>query len=803
MSLEPDHALEKILQDLEIPQVSSSGVSAPSLTSTELELVATSLVDHSPGTKQDPSASGNQQRTRSLAFLVLAKVLNSNDSSSLNITGITTYLRTLFGESDHEPLIKALSLLSAIFQVEASVGFKVIQQDGIVDAVGDVMDLSQISTAKQGSSQARLTLALAELFSQSLNSVACRPVTRTLALDWLKKNSVKGATSDDAEDVTVLKQRTRLVCCVTLTKLMKASLVDPAAMDQRGSEAAGQGNQLEAQQDLNQLSDMFSKVLIGTVSTPQQPFDADSLSSTLEGLAYTSSQSSIKLELSRNTDFMKSLFDITRHLAEGFSTTAKDQAGRKTGLSASYELNVDKLSAASAIGGPSTDYNSLAFGIATILCNLYSRKPILTAEQQQVERLKNMANAGQKGKTMGETKTNSTNEEADSNQAVESRIKLALEQGLVSALIALAKTPSPAVKSLVGKIYLEVVTHQTNRLSMVRDGGFKSILSLIGSFKGKDVPQENLPTLQALAKMMITLAPPVLFGIDPASNCLDTIRPLLCLLTHPESTLLQKFESMMAMTNLASIDARVATRLTTIDDGQIMKQAEHLMLEDHQLVQRAAVELVCNLLASDQAFCRYSGDALESHDGSHTTATNAPSSSNTSIVYSRLHILLAMTNVYDRPTRLAAAGALATLTQSPSTCGILLETKERREKVLSMVDDMLAPPLVRDNDDDNDGQGEDDVEEISTLDPDPDLVHRAVVMLVSLLAYMSTKLDPVATRDEAFGTADKVGIPQRLLLLLATWTSPECTIRPDKEVVDATIECLRIFKSVGVKLVVE
>jgi len=130
-------------------------------------------------------------------------------------------------------------------------------------------------------------------------------------------------------------------------------------------------------------------------------------------------------------------------------------------------------------------------------------------------------------------------------------------------------------------------------------------------------------------------------------------------------------------------------------DGLLTK-IEFLMLEDHILIRRAATELTCNLVAgSDSVFKKYS-------DGNPAK--------------SRLHILIALSDVEDLPTRLGASGALAILTSSPDTCRSLFELECEHHRVLPILTTLINPLPVSDELD------------VRTT-PDLGQVHRGVVCI--------------------------------------------------------------------------
>jgi hypothetical protein len=201
-----------------------------------------------------------------------------------------------------------------------------------------------------------------------------------------------------------------------------------------------------------------------------------------------------------------------------------------------------------------------------------------------------------------------------------------------------------------------------------------------------------LEPIQALAKLAITSSPTQVFGPDPGATY-DAIRPFAILLTHSASSLLQRFEAIMALTNLSSQSVETANRVAQADG--LLTKIEFLMLEDHVLIRRAATELTCNLVAgTDSVFKKYA-------DGNPAK--------------SRLHILIALSDVEDVPTQLAASGALASLTSSPATCQSLYELECDHHSVLPIFASLINPsrsdePHIRSG-------------------PDTGLVHRGAVCI--------------------------------------------------------------------------
>jgi hypothetical protein len=222
-----------------------------------------------------------------------------------------------------------------------------------------------------------------------------------------------------------------------------------------------------------------------------------------------------------------------------------------------------------------------------------------------------------------------------------------------------------------------------------------------------EVDVSMLEPIQALAKLTITSSPTQVFGPDPGA-IYDAIRPLSALLTHSASSRLQHFEALMSLTNISSHSIEVASRVAQANG--LVAKVESLMLEDHVLVRRAATELTCNLMAgSESLFTRYSdGNAAKS----------------------RLHVLVALSDVEDLPTRLAASGALACLTSSHNACRSLYELERDHHRFLSILTTLIDPLSPESA---SDGS--------HTRTPaDPGAIHRGVVCVRNFFANLDPAL---------------------------------------------------------------
>lgn len=798
------------------------------------------------------------ERCRALAFLVLSRISTDQKLALQTVTTLSAYINAQLQETSIPHLLKGISLLDAIVQVDTSpssgdaaagsIAKRVLEADGLMESITDVLD-TQLFTVEDNEEEmpkekekgrpqvdieeqhSLLDYSLAHLFSSLANIPAYRSFLGDRPRTWLEQHLPSSSTRPETKTSTT-EDRTRVLAAVTLTKLARATIVDPA-LNGKNPEVAGSEEQNQedvvtrAGDELEQLTAMLKSVVIGSSAIPASGStdSTEAITSALEGLAYTSSQPELKAALGNDDQFIRSLVGIAKSLS------SQPQANASK-LSASYNVDLSNQTTSAARGN-----QAAAYGIATIMYNLFARKPVHTEEQRQVEALKRMANAGAATgtrKTMGQAaeQTSKVEDKNMSDEAVHARVQRGIKNGAVEAIAALAKADSLRVKQVLGSTLLALVHEREDRLEIVKQGGYKALKAIIATLleppspkepKSAELEKESLPALQALAKLVITTPPSQLFGAGGPGGALDAVRPVALLLLHADNSMLQRFEAMMALTNLASVDPTVAQRIYTFSrrgagvkpaktDGQeaattsdqIVQAVENQMLEDHKLVRRAAVELVCNLMISDESFARYSGDYIPGSNPSITTPEQAKKAST-----SRLHILLALTDVRDLPTRLAASGALAMLTQSETACSILLGLGGDSTKAWEKIGGLLAP-LKAEHDasgEDNAFEEEEDeeVEEISTLPPDEGLVHRGLTIALNLFHHIE-KLPP-SDRAKAFKTADSRGVTRHLINLLAIWTDKNLLVAkkvksPPREVLDLGIECLRILKANDIQLVV-
>lgn len=351
----------------------------------------------------------------------------------------------------------------------------------------------------------------------------------------------------------------------------------------------------DRKENVQDLVPMFKQMITDNTGNNRQ--------SAIEGLAYASVQPAVKERLTNDNEFLTTLLRALRD-SQASTTTV--------------------------------------FGGLSIIANLTRYLPVLSEEQKRMAQLKAYANG---------SKVAAASDALDEDTAVTKRCDAVIKAGAVSTLVGISKpkifASTPAI-SLALNIFLSLSRTPAYRGPIAQQGGVKLLLQLYDAATEKRAQefQSRRNAAHALARILISLDPSLIFasGSPPLTS---SIRPLLLLLTEdPDHTaegprdLLPTFEALLALTNLASTTppeaAQTIVRLA-------FPLIEDLLLGKNSLIQRAATELVCNLMTCSSGIEIFADESKAAGR--------------------RLHILLALADTEDLGTRRAAGGALATLTE--------------------------------------------------------------------------------------------------------------------------------------------
>ncbi|XP_011870824.1 PREDICTED: protein unc-45 homolog B [Vollenhovia emeryi] len=264
--------------------------------------------------------------------------------------------------------------------------------------------------------------------------------------------------------------------------------------------------------------------------------------------------------------------------------------------------------------------------------------------------------------------------ELDDVDFVNKRLCALAKAGVTSALVSLAKTESQNSRELIARVFNAICSQQEVRGIVVQQGGTKALLPLAldGTDKGKKQAS------QALARLGITINPEVAF---PGQRIMEVVRPFVNLL-NPECSALENFESLMALCNLAGVSDSVRKRI--LQEGGFQK-IEAYMYEDHDMLRRAAAQVMNNLIMCDDVIRHFE----QEND--------------------RVKYLVILCGDEDPDVSIAAAGALAMLTSA---------SKKACEKVFDSKDWLETLHFLLAN-------------------PNSDIQHRGVVMVLNMMS--STK----------------------------------------------------------------
>jgi hypothetical protein len=340
----------------------------------------------------------------------------------------------------------------------------------------------------------------------------------------------------------------------------------------------------------------------------------------VEGLAYTSLQPKIKEEIACNQRLLKSLVDALQQRP------------------------------------------SATFGCLTVFLNLTTYRAVTTAEQKKMAQLKAYANSSKPA----------PEDPLDNDTFVTARARKLLDADIVPAIVACStQTTSPANIAMVVQVLLSLSKEQKHRARMAQQGAIKLLLQIRDRIAKTDKSTAEAATIErsashAIARLLISVNPAHVFSATlSASSAVSVLVPLLTIDQDAEQRdLLPTFEALLALTNLASMPDDSTRDLQIRNAWQSL---EELLFSSNTLVQRASVELVCNLMASPSGVAKFA-------DGSNDAKR-------------RVQILLALADVEDLPTRRAAGGALAMLTEWDAAVTAILDKEGSMVVMMGLCED--------------------------------------------------------------------------------------------------------------------
>ncbi len=699
---------------------------------------------------------------------------------------LTPVIRSRLADTTPHSLLSALNFFSALFSVLPSEAHGILKADGILDLVLEAPDACNAVKPRLSdgiakgnhpdcllSDEEHVSLAVAELISSAANATPTRKylAAQQGVLDWLDIACVSRGSSRSTEEQDRMPDAVAIVAGLADIKVHRAAAAEALQGLTRSASSQPTSQEdhirrIQAARSERKRKDevLYSIVQAELLAKPSQRGSASPVEDTqaeyrhivelscLEVLAYLTVQPAFKERLAAD----QSLLQI---LCTGFAFSAPRTPVAKK---------------ADGIDSQRFD-GALQLGLVTILSNITAYPATLTAEEKQVRRLRKFANA-QGTKQDGDQEDD--DEKLETISKVDQRCSAVLQAKGMEALSAIAVAgpppgsstsssdgsswrvnPSKSVRQACGQALLALLTKQDRimRGKAVQQGALKASLALsapvlhslhptaasdsangqqaktptglfarsAGGSAAADVTSDDLAPLQALAKLLISLNPSLLFS---SSDGLLSVSSVICsLLLCPVATRLQKFESLLALTNLASLSPDICLRIAAFSldpsganatedvDGtkpfkptSVVAQAcEQLLMEDHAMVRRAWIELLVNLMQVEEVYVYFTSrnTLLTKPPGSEAAPTTNDAQDRLTM---RLRMLLGLCEVDDwafrhlsgaeedaAPTDSGAQGGEASLATRMACLAILAMVTETGPAVESLLTlNRLFPILI-------------------------------------------------------------------------------------------------------------
>ena len=554
---------------------------------------------------------------RSQATLATARYLEVSQETGHQY--LSNFITLRLARQTNNDLVLAFSVAAAIFPLVPTIASALFLTEGFVPSLQPLI--------QKKSKSARVEEAALEMLNAACIDSACRESIAKHCLDWLH-DAMQVCKEEDP-------QRQGLAA-VILTKVITFPVSSVGKKDQSKSHVENENDDLHTD-----IIPALRRILLYDDNKTNRP-------NAIEGLAYASIQPRIKETLIKDSTLIKQVLT----------------------LSPTTDPSINTMS---------------VFGSLTLLDNLSRYLPNLSDEQKRITQLKAYANASKNPAH--------TTDPLDEDTHVTKRCSILLQNGAVPFLVGIHKTLvattsqlSQASLRLLASILLSLSKTPSSRGTIAQQGGIPLLLQIYKTPNESPPPSDTTThshshshqhlAAHALSRILISVNPHLVFGSRLPSSALP---PLLSLLTPPDDStsaitdqsprdLLPVFESLLALTNLVS-DPSLNTSAEVIRSA-FSPQIEEFLLSNNTYIQRAATELVCNLLASSpqgQGIAKFA-------DGSQNAK-------------SRVHILLALTDVEDVATRRAAGGGLATLTQFEEVVKVIQEKERGVENLVRLCKD--------------------------------------------------------------------------------------------------------------------
>jgi hypothetical protein len=339
---------------------------------------------------------------------------------------------------------------------------------------------------------------------------------------------------------------------------------------------------------------------------------------------------------------------VKEELAHGFHATPESM---HTGLELLVRV-ADMPNAGEALS---------AFGLASIfqlmaVTSLTLRKEAFEGKEFTMEQYDEMQNMQ---KTEEEKEMVEDSEYSDDSpvQCTE-RIQKMAHANVPRALVQLTEGASDKTLEQLVSALNRMANEPSVRGTMIQQGVLSALIKIEKEEKvPTDTKKKILRMLRhCIGKLLVTMNPLLL----TSAQKMGSIKPLIQLVREIESTDLQKFEALLALTNLAAAGDDTKGKIVA-EKG--ISSLHYAMFSDHGMVKKAATEAMSNLVPHEKML-----EHLREHD--------------------TLRLWLALASDYEDNFECAraASGCLAMATQDPQIAKQLISIKNFKERVETILE---------------------------------------------------------------------------------------------------------------------
>eukprot|EP00529_Nitzschia_sp_RCC80_P003090 CAMPEP_0113470666 /NCGR_PEP_ID=MMETSP0014_2-20120614/16565_1 /TAXON_ID=2857 /ORGANISM="Nitzschia sp." /LENGTH=1084 /DNA_ID=CAMNT_0000363247 /DNA_START=134 /DNA_END=3385 /DNA_ORIENTATION=+ /assembly_acc=CAM_ASM_000159 len=301
--------------------------------------------------------------------------------------------------------------------------------------------------------------------------------------------------------------------------------------------------------------------------------------------------------------------------------------------------------------------NVTAYGIASIF-QLMAATPLTLRKEafegkeitmEQYDEIQKM----QKTQEQKETEDTEPELKEDSDEQCMARVVKMTNGNVPRALIQLLKGASDKTLEQVIMALNRIANVQSVRGTMIQQGVLTALIKLEQDEINPSETRKKIirNTRHCMAKLLVTTNPSLL----TSAQSMGAIKPLIQLVRDVHSNDLQKFEALLSLTNIASMNDSTKNKIAAEKGVSSIKFA---MFSDHPMVKKAATECLCNMVGN-QKFMELLRDPEE------------------------LRLWLALASDFEDSFECAraAAGCLAMATGDPEVAEALIKIKTFKERM--------------------------------------------------------------------------------------------------------------------------